>query len=148
MADTIQAAKQYGPTDRPIFHDDNEDDLRSLAPLFIKQQIQLLSSISKAQKARRDQLRNAVGPPTTNLNLKEITQKYLVSAVDRDEVFVWSNEALGYLLERVIQNAARDYQDIDKEVERLQGYLKILDTEDDEEEDDEEQGDDTEEAGQ
>jgi hypothetical protein len=83
--DTIRAAKQHSPTNHLIFCNDNEDDLRGLAPLFIKQQIQLLSALMEAQKARRDQLRKAVGPPTTALDLKWITQKYLLSAVDRDE---------------------------------------------------------------
>lgn len=135
MTDTIQPAEQNSPTDCPVLSNNNEDDLHGLAPLFIKQHIQLLLSPSKAHKARRDQLRKPVGPPTTALDLKEITQKYLVSAVDRDEVYAWSNEALGYLLERVLQSNMHDYQELDKEVERLQGYLNTLSTDDDKEED-------------
>lgn len=103
--------------------------------MFIKQQIQLLSPRSESQKARRDRLRKTVGPTTITLDLKEITQKYLVSAVDRDEVYVWSNEALGYLLERVLQSNMHDYQELEKEVERLQGYLNTLSTDDNKEED-------------
>lgn len=135
MTDTIQPAEQNSPTDCPVLSNNNEDDLHGLVPLFIKQHIQLLLSPSKAHKARRDQLRKPVGPPTTALDLKEITQKYLVSAVDRDEVYAWSNEALGYLLERVLQSNMHDYQELDKEVERLQGYLNTLSTDDDKEED-------------
>jgi hypothetical protein len=134
MTDTIRAAKQHSPTNHLIFCNDNEDDLRGLAPLFIKQQIQLLSALGEAQKARRDQLRKAVGPPATALDLKEITQKYPVSAVVRDEVYVWSNAALGYLLERVLQSNMHNCQELDKEVEHLQGYRKILSTDDDKEE--------------
>ena len=76
MTDTIQPAEQNSPTDCPVLSNNNEDDLHGLAPLFIKQHIQLLLSPSKAHKARRDQLRKPVGPPTTALDLKEITQKY------------------------------------------------------------------------
>jgi hypothetical protein len=126
MTDTIRAAKQHSPTNHLIFCNDNEGDLRGLAPLFIKQQIQLLSALGEAQKARRDQLRKVVGPPATALDLKEITQKYPVSAVVRDEVYVWSNAALGYLLERVLQSNMHNYQELDKEVEHLQGYRILV----------------------
>jgi hypothetical protein len=50
-----------------VYQEDNEDDLVALAPLFIKQQTGVLSALSKLQKARTDQLRKVVGPPTTIL---------------------------------------------------------------------------------
>lgn len=141
MADTIEAAKQYGLTEPAVYQEDDEDSLRALAPLFIKQEMKLLSALSMLQKARTDQLRKVVGPPTTTLDLKEIVQKYLVSAIDRDEAYVWSNEGLGYLLECLLQNNMHDYRELDDEVERLQGLLRVLDADDDDD-DDEEEGDD------
>lgn len=104
MLDTIAAAKQYSPTKPGVHQEDDEDNLRALVPLFIKQEIKLLSALSMLQKARTNQLRKVVGPPTTTLDLKEIVQKYLVSAIDQDEAYVWSNEGLGYLLECLLQN--------------------------------------------
>ena len=42
---------------------------------------------------------------------------------------------MGYLLERVLQSNMHDYQELDKEVERLQGYINTLSTDDNKEED-------------
>jgi hypothetical protein len=142
LLDTIESAKQYGPTEPAVFQDDKEDDLRGLAPLFIEQEITLLSALSELQKARTDQLRKVVGPPTTTLDLKEIISKYLCSAVDRDEAYVWSNESLGYLVECLLQKNMHEYKEIDDEVKRLQDYLKEFDNGDDEDEDEDEDEDD------
>lgn len=134
LIETIDSAMQYGPTEPAVYQDDGEDDLRALAPLFIKQEIRLLSALSMVQKARTDQLRKVVGPPTTTLDLKKIVQTYLCSAVDRDEAYVWSNESLGYLMECLLVNNMHEYRELDDEVERLRGYLKDFDDGDDEEE--------------
>jgi hypothetical protein len=146
LHETIDCAKMYGPTEPAVYQDDNEDDLRGLAPLFIKQEVTVLSALSKLQRARTDQLRKVVGPPTTTLDLKDIVSKYLCSAIDRDEAYVWSNESLGYLVECLLQNNMHEYKELDAEVERLQGYLKDLDLSDEEDEEDADEDEDEDEA--
>jgi hypothetical protein len=130
LKETLATASLYCADPQKKFEEDIRDDTETdnFMKTFMKHHIQVLKCLHNEQRAGTEKLRTVAGPPMTTLDLKAIMER-LVNTVDRDEVFLWANESLNFLMHSVLQSYRRDDSVLAKYIadceELIHGWVEI-----------------------